>query len=62
VVEQVFNLPGLGRHFVNAVNNRDQTLILGTVMVYSAFLLTLNLLVDIGYAVIDPRIDVTAKT
>jgi peptide/nickel transport system permease protein len=43
------------------VNNRDQTLILGTVMVYSAFLLTLNLLVDIGYAVIDPRIDVTAK-
>ncbi|MGA2232584.1 MAG: ABC transporter permease [Tepidisphaeraceae bacterium] len=61
VVEQVFNLPGLGRHFVNAVNNRDQTLILGTVMVYSAFLLTLNLLVDIGYAVIDPRIDVTSK-
>jgi len=61
VVEQVFNLPGLGQHFVNAVNNRDQTLILGTVMVYSAFLLTLNLIVDIGYAVIDPRIDVTSN-
>jgi oligopeptide transport system permease protein len=60
VVEQVFNLPGLGQHFVNAVINRDQTLILGTVMVYSAFLLTLNLLVDIGYAFIDPRIDVSA--
>jgi len=60
VVEQVFNLPGLGQHFVNAVINRDQTLILGTVMVYSTFLLTLNLLVDIGYAFIDPRIDVTA--
>src|ERR1700722_8437361 len=59
VVEQVFNLPGLGQHFVNAVTNRDQTLILGTTMVYSAFLLGLNLLVDIGYAVIDPRIDVT---
>jgi oligopeptide transport system permease protein len=61
VVEQVFNLPGLGQHFVNAVTNRDQTMILGTVMVYSTFLLALNLLVDIGYAMIDPRIDITAK-
>lgn len=61
VVEQVFNIPGLGIHFVNSVKNRDQTLILGTVMVYSLFLLTFNLLVDIGYAFIDPRIDITAK-
>ncbi len=61
VVEFVFNIPGLGQHFVNGVKNRDQTLILGTVMVYSAFLLALNLLVDIGYAFIDPRIDITAK-
>jgi len=59
VVELVFNIPGLGQHFVNGVKNRDQTLILGTVMVYSTLLLTLNLLVDIGYAFIDPRIDVT---
>ena len=50
VVETVFNIPGLGQHFVNGVKNRDQTLILGTVLVYAAFLLTLNLLVDIGYA------------
>ncbi len=61
VVEQVFNIPGFGQHFVNSVKNRDQTLILGTVMVYSAFLLTLNLLVDLCYAVVDPRIDITAK-
>ena len=61
VVEKVFNLPGLGQHFVGSVLNRDQTLILGTVMVYSLFLLSLNLLVDIGYALVDPRIDVTAK-
>jgi oligopeptide transport system permease protein len=61
VVEKVFSLPGLGEHFVNAVANRDQTLILGTVMVYSTFLLALNLLVDIGYAFVDPRIDVTAR-
>jgi oligopeptide transport system permease protein len=61
VVEKVFNVPGLGDHFVNSVLNRDQTLILGTVMVYSLVLLTLNLLVDVLYAVVDPRIDVTAK-
>lgn len=57
VVEKVFNIPGLGQHFVNSILNRDQTLILGTVMVYSVFLLTFNLLVDIGYAVVDPRIE-----
>jgi oligopeptide transport system permease protein len=61
VVEYVFNIPGLGQHFVNSVKNRDQTLILGTVMVYAAFLLTLNLLVDIGYTLIDPRIEVGAQ-
>jgi oligopeptide transport system permease protein len=61
VVEQVFNIPGLGVHFVNSVKNRDQTLILGVVMVYSVFLLFFNLLVDIGYVFIDPRIDVTAR-
>ena len=60
VVEKVFNIPGLGQHFVNSVLNRDQTLILGTVMVYSVFLLTFNLVVDIAYALVDPRIDVTA--
>ena len=59
VVESVFNIPGLGQHFVNAVQNRDQTLILGTTLLYATVLLTLNLLVDIGYALIDPRIDVT---
>ena len=51
-------MPGLGQHFVNSVLNRDQTLVLGTVMVYSILLLSLNLLVDIGYAFIDPRIEV----
>ena len=61
VVEKVFNIPGLGQHFVNSVLNRDRTLILGTVMVYSLFLLVFNLLVDLGYAFVDPRIDVTAK-
>jgi ABC-type dipeptide/oligopeptide/nickel transport system permease component len=61
VVEKVFQVPGLGQHFVNSVLNRDRTLILGVVMVYSAFLLTFNLLVDIAYAWVDPRIDITAS-
>ena len=61
VVESVFVVPGLGQHFINSVKNRDQTLILGTVMIYSAFLLTLNLIVDVLYVFVDPRIDVTAE-
>ena len=61
VVEKVFNIPGLGQHFVNSVQNRDQTLLLGVVMVESAFLLTFNLLVDISYTFVDPRIDISAK-
>jgi oligopeptide transport system permease protein len=61
VVEKVFNIPGLGQHFVNSVLNRDQTLILGVVMVYSLFLLSFNLIVDVAYTLIDPRIDLSAK-
>jgi oligopeptide transport system permease protein len=61
VVEKVFTVPGLGQHFVNSVLNRDRTLILGVVMVYSLLLLSFNLLVDIAYAWVDPRIDITAK-
>lgn len=61
VVEKVFTIPGLGQHFVNSVQNRDQTLILGVVLVESVLLLTFNLLVDVAYAWVDPRIDVTAK-
>lgn len=58
VVEKVFNIPGLGQHFINSVLNRDQTLILGVVMVYSAFVLVFNLTVDVLYGLIDPRIRV----
>ena len=61
VIERVFSIPGLGQHFVNSIQNRDRTLILGATMVYSFLLLVFNLLVDIGYAFVDPRIDVTAK-
>ncbi len=58
VVEKVFNIPGLGQHFVNSVLNRDQTLIIGVVIVYSAFVLLFNLAVDLLYGIVDPRIQV----
>ena len=56
VVEKVFGVPGLGQHFVNAALNLDAGLILGTVLCFSALLVGLNLVIDVLYAWIDPRI------
>ncbi len=56
VVEKVFAVPGLGRHFVNAVLAKDITMILGIVLVYSSILVAMNLVVDVLYAAVDPRI------
>lgn len=56
VVEQVFAIPGLGRYFVQAVQQLDYTVIMGTTVFYGAFLIFLVMLVDILYGVIDPRI------
>lgn len=59
VVEKVFAIPGIGEHFVNAVLNKDQFLLLGVVLTYSAMLISFNLIVDIAYAWVDPRIELT---
>jgi oligopeptide transport system permease protein len=56
VVEQVFGLPGVGRYFVQGAINRDYTLVMGMVIFYAALLLALNLLVDLLYGWLDPRI------
>ncbi|MBM4037754.1 MAG: ABC transporter permease subunit [Planctomycetes bacterium] len=56
VIEQIFDIPGMGRHFVNAATSRDYTLALGTVIVYSTLLIVLNLVVDLVHAILDPRI------
>lgn len=56
VIEQVFELPGIGRYFVQGALNRDYTLVMGVVVVYAALILTFNLLVDLAYARMDPRI------
>ncbi len=57
VVESIFAVPGLGRYLVNAAFNRDYTLVLGTVLFYAAFLMILNLLVDLLYTRLDPRVE-----
>jgi len=56
VVEKIFNLPGLGRFFVNSAFNRDHTVALGVALLYCVMLLIFNLVVDIAYAYLDPRI------
>ena len=57
VVEKVFSIPGMGEHFVNAILNKDQFLILGVVLTYSTMLIIFNLAVDVAYAWVDPRIE-----
>jgi oligopeptide transport system permease protein len=56
VVERIFALPGLGNYFINANLNRDEPLIIGIVAFIGIITLVFNLLVDIAYAYIDPRI------
>ncbi|XRD25875.1 ABC transporter permease [Lysinibacillus fusiformis] len=56
IVEQIFAIPGLGKHFVQSITNRDYTVIMGTTVFYSIILLFAVLIVDILYSVIDPRI------
>lgn len=58
VVETVFSIPGIGRYFVGGALNRDYTMVLGTVVSYSVLLLCFNLVVDILYAYLDPRVQV----
>lgn len=56
VVESVFAVPGLGRYFVQSIQNRDFTMISGTTIFYGAFLIIANLVVDLAYGIIDPRV------
>jgi oligopeptide transport system permease protein len=58
VVERIFNLPGMGSHFIEAAIQRDYTLEMGVVLVYTFLLYFLNTLVDLSYGIIDPRVKV----
>lgn len=57
VVEKIFTVPGLGRDFVSAINQRYYTLIMGTTIVLATLIITANVIVDILYKIIDPRIN-----
>jgi len=59
VVEKIFAIPGLGTFFVNSALNRDYTLAMGTVLLYSGLLIALNLIVDLVQAALDPRIELS---
>jgi len=56
IVENIFAVPGLGKHFVTSIYNRDYTVILGVTIFYCVLLILANLLVDLAYTLIDPRI------
>ena len=56
VIEQIFNLPGIGRYFVTSALNRDYTMVMGTVIIVATLVLVFNLIVDLLYTVLDPRV------
>ena len=56
IVEQIFGINGMGKHFVNSVGNRDYQVITSVTLIFAVILVIANLLVDITYAWLDPRI------
>ncbi len=61
VVESTFSVPGLGKYYVQSVLNRDYPVIMATTVVLSALVILMNLVVDIAYKIVDPRITLTEK-
>ena len=57
IVEQIFGIPGLGVYFVKSALQRDYTLSMGVVLLYTLVLYTMNFLVDLSYAYLDPRVE-----
>ncbi|MEK6681952.1 MAG: ABC transporter permease, partial [Nitrospirota bacterium] len=56
VVEYIFSIPGMGRYFITAVTDRDYPLIMATTMVYAVLIVIANIVVDVLYKVVDPRV------
>ncbi|WP_028782743.1 ABC transporter permease [Thalassobacillus devorans] len=61
VIEKIFAIPGMGRYFIEGINQRDYPLIMGTTVFYSFFLVFMLFLVDIAYGLLDPRIKMHTK-
>jgi len=56
VIEQIFSIPGIGRYFVTGALNRDYTLVMGVVVFYGILIIVFNLLVDLAYGLLDPKV------
>ena len=56
VIDKIFSIPGMGRYFITAVTNRDYPLIMAVTIVYAVLIVVMNLLVDVSYAFLDPRV------
>lgn len=61
VIEKIFAIPGMGKYFVESINQRDYPVIMGTTVFYSTFLIFMLFLVDIAYGILDPRIKMHKK-
>lgn len=59
VVEKVFNIPGMGQHFVDSALARDEPVFMGAILVYSSLVIVFNLIVDLSYSFLDPRVRLT---
>ncbi|MEX2373216.1 MAG: ABC transporter permease [Dehalococcoidia bacterium] len=59
IIETIFGLPGIGAAFINSVSQRDYGMIMGTTLFYAAIIMTMNLLVDLLYPSVDPRVKLT---
>jgi oligopeptide transport system permease protein len=56
VMEQIYGLPGIGRYFINGALQRDYTLVMGVVILYATLVIMLNLVADVIYGVLDPKV------
>ena len=56
MIETIFGIPGIGRYFVQGALNRDYTLVMGTVIVFAVLIILLNLIVDLLYGLLDPKV------
>lgn len=62
IVENIFNVPGIGRYFVNSVTSMDYSMTMGLTLFFAIFVVIVNLVVDLGYTLIDPRINVAKQS
>ena len=62
VIESIFAIPGMGKYYVDSINANDYTLIMGMTLFYGAVLILANMVVDILYGIVDPRIRVDKKS